>query len=85
MGELATVGTTSVNPTSATGGAATSDSTPSQPDKNGGVQTGVTATAVMMLVVISGGVLLPLQSVKREYNTLTAICAKIISCLLKNL
>lgn len=65
-GESATVGTTSVNPTSATGGAATSDSTPSQPDKNGGVQTGVTATAVMMLVVISGGVLFALAERKKR-------------------
>lgn len=65
-GEPATVGTTSVNPTSATGGAATSDSTPSQPDKNGGVQTGVTATAVMMLVVISGGVLFALAERKKR-------------------
>lgn len=62
----ATVGTTSVNPTSATGGAATSDSTPSQPGKNGGVQTGVTATAVMMLVVISGGVLFTLAERKKR-------------------
>lgn len=65
-GESATVGTTSVNPTSATGGAATSDSTPSQPDKNGGVQTGVTATAVMMFVVISGGVLFALAERKKR-------------------
>lgn len=65
-GGPATVGTTSVNPTSATGGAATSDSTPSQPDKNGGVQTGVTATAVMMLVVISGGVLFALAERKKR-------------------
>lgn len=65
-GEPATVGTTSVNPTSATVGAATSDSTPSQPDKNGGVQTGVTATAVMMLVVISGGVLFALAERKKR-------------------
>ena len=65
-GEPATVGTTSVNPTSATGGAATSDSTPSQPDKNGSVQTGVTATAVMMLVVISGGVLFALAERKKR-------------------
>lgn len=65
-GEPTTVGTTSVNPTSATGGAATSDSTPSQPDKNGGVQTGVTATAVMMLVVISGGVLFALAERKKR-------------------
>ena len=65
-GESATVGTTSVNPTSATGGAATSDSTPSQPGKNGGVQTGVTATAVMMLVVISGGVLFALAERKKR-------------------
>lgn len=65
-GEPATVGTTSVNPTSATSGAATSDSTPSQPDKNGGVQTGVTATAVMMLVVISGGVLFALAERKKR-------------------
>lgn len=65
-GEPATVGTTSVNPTLATGGAATSDSTPSQPDKNGGVQTGVTATAVMMLVVISGGVLFALAERKKR-------------------
>ena len=65
-GEPATVGTTSVNPTSATCGAATSDSTPSQPDKNGGVQTGVTATAVMMLVVISGGVLFALAERKKR-------------------
>lgn len=65
-GEPATVGTTSVNPTSATGGAATSDSTPSQPDKNGGVQTGVTATAVMMLVAISGGVLFALAERKKR-------------------
>lgn len=65
-GEPATVGTTSANPTSATGGAATSDSTPSQPDKNGSVQTGVTATAVMMLVVISGGVLFALAERKRK-------------------
>lgn len=65
-GEPATVGTTSVNPTSATGGAATSDSTPSQPGKNGGVQTGVTATAVMMLVVISGGVLFALAERKKR-------------------
>lgn len=65
-GEPATVGTTSVNSTSATGGAATSDSTPSQPDKNGGVQTGVTATAVMMLVVISGGVLFALAERKKR-------------------
>lgn len=65
-GEPATVGTTSVNPTSAIGGAATSDSTPSQPDKNGGVQTGVTATAVMMLVVISGGVLFALAERKKR-------------------
>lgn len=65
-GEPATVGTISVNPTSATSGAATSDSTPSQPDKNGGVQTGVTATAVMMLVVISGGVLFALAERKKR-------------------
>ena len=65
-GEPATVGTTSVNPTSATGGSATSDSTPSQSDKNGGVQTGVTATAVMMLVVISGGVLFALAERKKR-------------------
>ena len=65
-GESATVGTTSVNPTSATGGAATSDSTPSQPDKNGSVQTGVTATAVMMFVVISGGVLFALAERKKR-------------------
>ena len=65
-GEPATVGTTSANPTSATGGAATSDSTPSQPDKNGSVQTGVTATAVMMLVVISGGVLFALAERKKR-------------------
>lgn len=65
-GEPATVGTTSANQTSATGGAATSDSTPSQPDKNGGVQTGVTATAVMMLVVISGGVLFALAERKKR-------------------
>lgn len=65
-GESATVGTTSANPTSATGGAATSDSTPSQPDKNGSVQTGVTATAVMMLVVISGGVLFALAERKKR-------------------
>lgn len=65
-GEPATVGTTSVNPTSATSGAATSDSSPSQPDKNGGVQTGVTATAVMMLVVISGGVLFALAERKKR-------------------
>ncbi|MTQ94281.1 hypothetical protein GMC98_05735 [Ruminococcus bromii] len=50
----------------ATGGAATSDSTPSQPDKNGSVQTGVTATAVMMLVVISGGVLFALAERKKR-------------------
>lgn len=66
MSEPATVGITSANPTSATGGAATSDSTPSQPDKNGGVQTGVTATAVMMLVVISGGVLFALAERKKR-------------------
>lgn len=65
-GEPATVGTTSANPTSATGGAATSDSTPSQPDKNGSVQTGVTATAVMVLVVISGGVLFALAERKKR-------------------
>nr|WP_294369480.1 bifunctional UDP-sugar hydrolase/5'-nucleotidase [uncultured Ruminococcus sp.] len=65
-GESATVGTTSANPTSATGGAATLDSTPSQPDKNGGVQTGVTATAVMMLVVISSGVLFALAERKKR-------------------
>lgn len=65
-GEPATVGTISVNLTSATSGAATSDSTPSQPDKNGGVQTGVTATAVMMLVVISGGVLFALAERKKR-------------------
>lgn len=65
-GEPATVGTTFVNQTSATGGAATSDSTLSQPDKNGGVQTGVTATAVMMLVVISGGVLFALAERKKR-------------------
>lgn len=65
-GEPATVGTTPVNPTSATGGAATSDSTPSQPDKNGSVQTGVTATVVMMLVVISGGVLFALAERKKR-------------------
>lgn len=65
-GEPATVGTISVNPTSATSGAATSDSTPSQPDKNGSVQTGVTATAVMMLVVISGGVLFALAERKKR-------------------
>ena len=65
-GEPATVGTTYANPTSATGGAATSDSTPSQPDKNGSVQTGVTATAVMMLVVISGGVLFALAERKKR-------------------
>lgn len=64
--EPATVGTTSVNPTLATGGAATSDSTPSQPDKNGSVQTGVTATVVMMLVVISGGVLFALAERKKR-------------------
>lgn len=64
--EPATVGTTSSNPTLATGGAATSDSTPSQPDKNGSVQTGVTATAVMMLVVISGGVLFALAERKKR-------------------
>lgn len=65
--EPATVGTTSANPTSATtGGTATSDSTPSQPDKNGSVQTGVTATAVMMLVVISGGVLFALAERKKR-------------------
>lgn len=64
--EPATIGITSLNPTSATGGAATSDSTPSQPDKNGGVQTGVTATAVMMLVVISGGVLFALAERKKR-------------------
>lgn len=65
-GEPATVDTTSANPTSATGGAATSDSTPSQPDKNGSVQTGVTATAVMMLVVISCGVLFALAERKKR-------------------
>lgn len=65
-GEPATVGTISANPTSATGSAATSDSTPSQPDKNGGVQTGVTATAVMMLVVISGGVLFAIAERKKR-------------------
>lgn len=65
-GEPATVGKISVNPTSATGGAATSDSTPSQPDKNGSVQTGVTATAVMMLVVILGGVLFALAERKKR-------------------
>lgn len=65
-GEPATVGTTSVNSTSATGGAATSDSTPSQPGKNGSVQTGVTATAVMMLVVISCGVIFALAERKKR-------------------
>lgn len=65
-GEPATVGTTSANPTSVTGGAATSDSTPSQPDKNGSVQTGVTATAVIMLVVILGVVLFALAERKKR-------------------